>query len=99
MSFVVKVNPNVVAFKPVQTVGPVTFGEVNGNVAFRTVTLEGEEVVIVVPILYLMIPLVLWIVTVSIWWWASSDLKFTDISKLIGVLNPVWGVTVEALQK
>jgi len=44
VSFVVKAQPrSQVVFKPVETVGPVTFGEVDGKAAFTTVTPLGAE--------------------------------------------------------
>jgi hypothetical protein len=98
MSFVVRAKRrSEVVFKPVQTVGPVTFGEVDGKAAFTTVTPMGEEWVWVLPILYFALPLILWIIQAWIWWWASSDLKFADISKIIGLLSPFFGVVAEAL--
>lgn len=99
MSFVVKVNPKNVSFKPMQTVGPVTFGEVDGKAAFTTVTPLGEEWITILPVLSIAVGAIVWLVGASMWWWLSSDLKFADTSKLIGLINPVWGMTAEALQR
>lgn len=103
--FIVKVPRDIrvlsreVSFKPVQTVGPITVGESDGNVALTTVTSLGEEWIWVIPIAILFLPIVLWILGATIWWWATSDLKFADLSKLIGLLSPYFGVVAEALIK
>lgn len=100
MSFVVRAKPrSEVVFKPAETVGPVTFGEVDGKAAFTTVTPLGEELVWILPVLVYVLPLIIWIIQACIWWWASSDLKFADISKILGILSPFFGVVAEALIK
>jgi len=88
-----------VQFRPVQTIGPVTVGEVDGKVALVTTTPLGYEWVWVLPVVFWLLPVVLYILQAAIWWWASSDLKFADISKIIGLLNPFFGVVAEALIK
>jgi len=89
-------NISEVAFQPYQTVGPLTFGEVDGNAAF---TVTGSAEVIVLPILVLLLPLIIWIVSACIWWWASSDLGYADISKVVGLISPLFGTVSEALIK
>jgi len=85
-----------VKFKPFRTVGTLTLGEVDGKAAISAL---GLEEVWVMPVVWILLPLIVWIIEAAIWWWASSDLKFSDISKIIGLLSPLLGVAAEALIK
>lgn len=89
-------NPGV-DFKPVQAIGPVTVGTSNGQIALQTTTLIGEEWMWIFPIGLLVIPVAIWLLQAWLWWWATSDLKFADISKIIGLLSPYFGVVSQAL--
>jgi len=85
-------------FMPMQVIGPVTIGKVGQNVAIKVYDpLAGEDVVFVFTLLWILLPIVSWIIAAIIWWWATSDLKFHTLSKLIGLLSPILGVAVEAL--
>jgi len=83
--------------KPVQTIGSLTVREVDGKVALVATTPLGVEWVWVLPVVFWLLPVVLYVLQAALWWWASSELKFADISKIIGLLSPFFGVVAEAL--
>lgn len=85
-----------VSFKPHTSVGPLTLGEVEGQVA---INVTGQEAVVIVPIAVLLLPVVIWVIITCVWWWASSDLGYADVSKVIGIISPLFGVVSEALIK
>jgi len=89
-----------VRFRPIQTIGPVVLGESDGKVALATTNELGEiEGIIVLPIAIGFVSLAVFIIRAIIWWWASSDLKFNDLSKIIGIFSPFFGVVAEAIIK